>query len=93
MKKLEKIDGKLFESLKPNEMSNLGALVGGDKVRYETTGEKSKGCEDVGYAWVTGVEFPRADTDVIDSDWNTDKVNPFEDPSLVAEPIVVATAN
>lgn len=30
MKKLEKMDGKLFESLKPNEMSNLGALVGGD---------------------------------------------------------------
>lgn len=29
MKKLEKMDGKLFESLKPNEMSNLGAMVGG----------------------------------------------------------------
>jgi len=24
------MDGKLFESLKPNEMSNLAALVGGD---------------------------------------------------------------
>jgi hypothetical protein len=29
MKKLEKMDGKLFESLKPNEMSNLSAFVGG----------------------------------------------------------------
>ena len=29
MKKLEKMDGKLFESLKPNEMSNLAAFVGG----------------------------------------------------------------
>lgn len=32
MKKLEKMDGKLFESLKPNEMSNLCAMVGG---RYD----------------------------------------------------------
>jgi hypothetical protein len=30
MKKLERMDGKLFESLKPNEMSNLAAFVGGD---------------------------------------------------------------
>lgn len=30
MKKLERMDGELFKSLKPNEMSNIAALVGGD---------------------------------------------------------------
>lgn len=29
MKKLEKMDGKLFESLKSNEMSNLATCIGG----------------------------------------------------------------
>ena len=29
MEKLEKMDGKLFESLKPNEMSNLASCIGG----------------------------------------------------------------
>ena len=29
MKKLERLDGKLFESLKLSEMSNLASMVGG----------------------------------------------------------------
>ena len=42
MKKLERMDGKLFESLKVNEMTNLGAFFGG--WHCQTT--DSSGCED-----------------------------------------------
>lgn len=38
MKKLEKMDGKLFESLKPNELSNLAAFVGGKEAATENLG-------------------------------------------------------
>jgi hypothetical protein len=43
MKKLERMDGKLFESLKENEMSQIGQLVGG----YWTT--QTNGGKDTTY--------------------------------------------
>jgi hypothetical protein len=86
MKKLEKMDGKLFESLKPNEMSNLAALLGGDAVRIETTGERQAGCQDVEYVSQTGPnEFPTADINLIDSDWANDMVAPLEQFHLILE--------
>ena len=39
MKKLEKMDGKLFESLKPNEMSNLASFVGGRDTQATDNGK------------------------------------------------------
>ena len=37
MRKLERMDGELFKSLKPNEMSNLAALLGGEVIATSGT--------------------------------------------------------
>ncbi len=37
MKTLERMDGKLFESLQSKEMSNLASIVGGDSIFLTTS--------------------------------------------------------
>jgi hypothetical protein len=76
MKKLERMDGRLFESLKVNEMTNLGAFVGGWKA---ITHDDIEGCEDT---WKQSCDpFEAGDVlteslaDVINSDFATDSYN------------------
>jgi hypothetical protein len=47
MKKLERMDGKLFERLKPSQLNDLSFLVGGECLRI--CSQNSEGCEDVTY--------------------------------------------
>ena len=58
MKKLERMDGKLFESLKSNELSNLATFIGGWSCKTE---EENTGCEDT-YKQDTDPRPPSSDT-------------------------------
>ena len=74
MKKLEKLNSKLFQEFEKDAISELASVVGG--VKTKSVGEGTPHCEDV-YDWGSN---PSTDgttvtqTDMIHSDWSADMI-------------------